>query len=86
MALTEERAPLELTTGAEPEAPEPLGVFARPVSTRGWKSWLTTVDHKKIGIMYGVSAMAFFAIGGLEALIIRAQLAQPNGQVVSEQT
>ena len=38
MALTEERPPLELTTGAEPEAPEPLGVFARPVSTRGWRS------------------------------------------------
>src|ERR671916_1934975 len=86
MALTEERPALELTTGAEPEAPEPLGVFARPVSIQGWRSWLTTVDHKRIGIMYGVSAMVFFAIGGLEALIIRAQLAQPNGQVVSEQT
>jgi cytochrome c oxidase subunit I len=86
MAITEERPPLELTTGAEPEPPEPLGVFARPVSTTGWKSWLTTVDHKRIGIMYGVTAMVFFAIGGLEALIIRAQLAQPNGQVVDEQT
>jgi cytochrome c oxidase subunit 1 len=85
MAITEERPVLELTTGAEPE-PEPLGVFARPVSTKGWRSWLTTIDHKRIGIMYGVSAMAFFAIGGLEALIIRAQLAQPNGQVVDEQT
>src|ERR687890_308267 len=86
MALTEERPVLELTTGAEPEAPQPLGVFARPVATRGWRSWLTTVDHKKIGIMYGVASMSFFAIGGLEALIIRAQLAQPNGQVVSEET
>src|SRR5215212_289965 len=86
MALTEERPVLELTTGAEPEAPQPLGVFARPVSTRGWRSWLITVDHKRIGIMYGVSAMAFFAIGGLEALIIRAQLAQPNGQVVDAET
>ena len=86
MAITEERPVLELTTGAEPEAPEPLGVFTRPTSTKGWRSWLTTVDHKRIGIMYGVSAMAFFAIGGLEALIIRAQLAQPNGQVVDEET
>jgi cytochrome c oxidase subunit 1 len=86
MAVTEERPVLELTTGAEPEAPQPLGVFARPVSTGGWRSWLITVDHKRIGIMYGVSAMAFFAIGGFEALIIRAQLAQPNGQVVSEET
>src|SRR5215211_8458768 len=86
MAITEERPVLELTTGAEPEAPQPLGVFARPTSTKGWRSWLITVDHKRIGILYGVSAMAFFAIGGLEALIIRAQLAQPNGQVVDEQT
>ena len=45
--------------------------------------WLTTVDHKKIGIMYGASAFIFFLIGGLEALIIRAQLATPNGTLVS---
>src|SRR4029453_18701477 len=85
MAITEERPVLELTTGAEPE-PAPLGVFTRPQSTQGWRSWLTTVDHKRIAIMYGGSAIGFFAIGGLEALIIRAQLAQPNGQVVDEQT
>ncbi|CAN5462842.1 hypothetical protein BH18ACT1_BH18ACT1_08030 [soil metagenome] len=85
MALTDERPLLELGTGAEPEPPHPLGVFARPVSNTGWRSWLTTVDHKKIGIMYGVTAMFFFAGGGLEALITRAQLAQPRGQVVSEE-
>ncbi|MBA2290989.1 MAG: cytochrome c oxidase subunit I [Gemmatimonadales bacterium] len=45
--------------------------------------WLTTVDHKKIGIMYGASAFIFFLIGGIEALIIRAQLATPNGTLVS---
>ena len=84
MALTEERpALLELTTGAEPEVTEPPGVFRRPTSTMGWRSWLTTVDHKKIGILYGVTAMVFFALGGLEALLIRAQLAQPNGQVLT---
>ncbi len=82
MALTEERPPLELTTGDEPVR-KPLGAFTRPSSNAGWRSWLTTVDHKKIGIMYGFTAMTFFAIGGLEALLIRAQLAQPNGQVVS---
>ncbi len=65
MAITEERPVLELTTGAEPETHEPLGVFTRPTQTRGWRSWVTTVDHKRIGIMYGVTAMAFFAIGGL---------------------
>ena len=52
-----------------------LGVFRRPVSTTGWKSWLFTVDHKKLGIMYGVVALFFFLVGGVEALLIRLQLA-----------
>ena len=34
-------------------------------------SWLTTVDHKRIGILYGVTGFAFFLLGGLEALLIR---------------
>jgi len=49
----------------------------------GVRGWLTTVDHKRIGILYGVSSFAFLLIGGLEALIIRAQLAQPNLGLVS---
>ena len=52
-----------------------MGVFRRPVSTTGWKSWAFTVDHKKLGIMYGVVAMFFFIVGGVEALLIRLQLA-----------
>ncbi len=44
----------------------------------GIKSWLTTVDHKRIGIMYGASAFIFFLIGGLEALLIRWQLHAPD--------
>jgi cytochrome c oxidase subunit I len=59
------------------------GVFRRPVTTTGWRSWVFTVDHKKLGIMYGVTAMAFFIIGGLEALAIRAQLAGPEGKILS---
>ncbi|MBW3575096.1 MAG: cbb3-type cytochrome c oxidase subunit I, partial [Actinobacteria bacterium] len=81
MALTEIRPPLELPAGDEPVR-KPLGSFTRPSSNQGWRSWITTVDHKKIGILYGATAMTFFAIGGLEALLIRAQLAQPNGQVL----
>jgi cytochrome c oxidase subunit I len=61
----------------------PLGIFTRPQSTTGWKSWLTTVDHKRIGIMYGASALFFFVIGGVEALMIRVQLAAPDGKLVS---
>src|SRR5918994_1609552 len=59
------------------------GIFSRPTGATGWRSWMTTVDHKRIGIMYCVTAFAFFIIGGLEALAIRAQLAQPNGEVLS---
>ncbi len=59
------------------------GYFRRPVQTTGWRSWAFTVDHKKIGIMYGVVAMVFFFIGGFEALLIRAQLAQPDGTILS---
>ncbi len=53
------------------------------METTGWKSWAFTVDHKKIGIMYGVVAMLFFFVGGIEALLIRAQLAQPDGTILS---
>lgn len=41
-------------------------------------SWIATVDHKRIGIMYGITAFTFFLTGGVEALLLRIQLAQPN--------
>lgn len=47
--------------------------------------WITTVDHKKIGILYLFAGLLFFAIGGLEALFIRLQLAYPMNDVVSAQ-
>jgi cytochrome c oxidase subunit 1 len=59
------------------------GYLRRPVETEGWRSWVFTVDHKKIGIMYGVTAMIFFIIGGLEAGLIRLQLAGPEGTILS---
>jgi len=52
----------------------------------GWTSWLTTVDHKKIGIMYLLSAFIFFVIGGIEALLIRVQLGAPNNTFLSPDT
>jgi cytochrome c oxidase subunit 1 len=59
------------------------GVLRRPSTTHGFWSWFTTVDHKKIGLLYGVTAFAFFLIGGIEALLIRAQLAQPDGTLLN---
>ena len=50
---------------------------------RGLNAWVTTVDHKRIGILYLVTALFFFGIGGLEALAIRLQLARPNSTLVS---
>jgi len=52
------------------------------VPTTGVLGWLTTVDHKRIGILYGVSAFILFLIGGLEAMIIRLQLGKPNNLLV----
>ncbi len=59
------------------------GLLRRPSATHGVWSWFTTVDHKKIGILYGVTAFVFFLIGGTEALLIRAQLAQPDGTLLN---
>jgi cytochrome c oxidase subunit 1 len=64
----------------------PTYAAAKPKSETGVWSWLTTVDHKRIGILYLVTALSFFVIGGLEALLMRVQLAQPNQHVVSAET
>ena len=69
--------PLALESG-ETYAEKPLGILTRPQAQGGWKDWVSTVDHKKIGIMYGVAAMFFFVVGGFEALLIRTQLAFPD--------
>jgi cytochrome c oxidase subunit I len=52
---------------------------------RGWSSWITTTDHKRIGIMYIVTTFVFFCLGGVEALMMRLQLGSPNGTVVTPQ-
>jgi cytochrome c oxidase subunit 1 len=44
----------------------------------GLAGWFATVDHKRIGIIYMIGAFAFFIIGGIEALLMRTQLAVPN--------
>jgi len=86
MAIIER--PPESSPSAESGAPavvasESYGFLRRPVETKGWKAWAFTVDHKKIGIMYGAVAMMFFFVGGLEAVLIRLQLAQADGLILS---
>src|SRR6266550_4972006 len=74
-----------MATVAQPADPSgrSRAIFRRPRSTTGVWSWVTTVDHKKIGMLYGFTAFVFFIVGGVEALLIRLQLARPNGRVLT---
>ncbi|HEY3211024.1 MAG TPA: cytochrome c oxidase subunit I [Actinomycetota bacterium] len=71
------------TVTTEPRALLRSRILRRPTATTGIWSWVTTVDHKRIGILYGVTSFVFFLVGGLEAMLIRLQLARPNGTVVT---
>jgi cytochrome c oxidase subunit 1 len=53
---------------------------------KGWYSWVTTTDHKRIGIMYLVLTFVFFMMGGVEALLMRLQLGEANNSLLSPQT
>ncbi|MEI7031119.1 cytochrome c oxidase subunit I [Streptomyces pratensis] len=71
-----------MTTSTEPVTPV-------PVAGRGpgkvVVSWLTTTDHKKIGHLYLITSFSFFLFGGLLALIMRAELARPGIQLISNE-
>ena len=60
------------------------GPAVQSATSRNLVAWLTTTDHKRIGILYLVTAFGFFALAGLMAEDIRAQLAQPAGTVMSQ--
>jgi cytochrome c oxidase subunit 1/cytochrome c oxidase subunit I+III len=53
---------------------------------RGLVGWLTTTDHKRIGILYFFTSLAFLGAGGVESLLIRTQLIGPDKEVVSAET
>jgi cytochrome c oxidase subunit 1 len=61
---------------------------SQPVSRNyeGIWSWVFTVDHKRIGVLYGVTAVIMFTIGGLEAVLVRSQLAVPNNTLLQPDT
>jgi len=66
-----------------------VNVEAAPAYRADWRngrvaSWLTTVDHKRIGILYIVTSLVFFAASGVLALLIRAQLATPNEHLLTK--
>jgi len=55
-------------------------------SRPGLLGWLTTTDHKRIGLLYFWTTLVFFGAGGVEALVMRTQLAQPNERLVGPST
>ena len=83
---TETVAEPEVEVIIEPSTPQKSDLgLTRPDFSTGWKDWLTTVDHKKIGIMYLFLGLFFFVVGGIEALLIRVQLAQPMNDFITAQ-
>jgi heme/copper-type cytochrome/quinol oxidase subunit 1 len=64
----------------------PVTVLAGAPAERGLLSWVATVDHKRIGILYLVTTFGFFLVGGVEALLIRLQLAVPNNTFLKPET
>jgi cytochrome c oxidase subunit I len=65
-----------------PAAPERAYAPGKKPGAVIWE-WMTTVDHKKIGCMYITLGVIYFIVGGIEALLIRAQLATANGKVLT---
>jgi cytochrome c oxidase subunit 1 len=59
------------------------GLRRRP---SGWLEWLTTTDHKKIGILYLVATFLFFIVGGVEALMMRLQLGAAQNTLMDGST
>jgi cytochrome c oxidase subunit I len=64
--------------------PKPLRIeHASYLEGGGIYGWLTTIDHKRVAILYGASAIVFMMIGGIEAMLIRAQLIVPDNTLLS---
>src|SRR5436305_12727169 len=85
MAIIEapDSAPLALPSGGTLAPHQALGVCSRPGQSKGWRSWITSVDHKRVGVMYGSAAILLLLVGGVEALLIRLHLAHANGTVLN---
>src|SRR4051794_15447595 len=72
----------EQRTGRQIRRPEIIAHEAKS-EPKGWYSWVTTTDHKKIGIMYLWTVAVFFLVGGVEALMMRLQLGVPDNELLS---
>jgi cytochrome c oxidase subunit 1 len=75
-----------VTAERPPTPPPPPSGGRRPHRASGLVGWVTTTDHKRIGVFYMVCAFGFFLVGGVLALLMRAELAQPGQDLVSQST
>jgi cytochrome c oxidase subunit I len=71
-----------ITPPLVPDLEEPL---PRLTKDNGLISWISSVDHKQIGILYILTTLVFLLVGGVEALIMRLQLGAPDNHLVSPQ-
>jgi heme/copper-type cytochrome/quinol oxidase subunit 1 len=62
------------------QTPQPAPQAAQ---SPGLLAWVTTVDYKRIGILYLLTTLGFFLLGGLESVLMRIQLAVPRAEVMS---
>ncbi len=75
-----------MSATATPLRPAPQIVtheVEKPRTTKRWVGWITTTDHKKIGIMYLILTFVFFCLGGVEALMMRLQLGVPGNTLLT---
>ena len=61
--------------------PQPVARGVRSARSGALHDWVVTVDHKRLGLMYIASGLVFFVVAGLEATLMRLQLAVPNNHV-----
>src|SRR6187549_2190507 len=68
------------THSAAGDPPEPSYLTVK----RGFRNWIVTLDHKRIGVMYLIGIMTSFLLGGVFALLVRTELFFPGSQLASE--
>ena len=74
------------TANARPRPSPEIIVGGLPERRSGWIDWVTTTDHKRIGILYLFTTAFFFLVGGVEALLMRIQLGSPDNTFLDPTT
>jgi cytochrome c oxidase subunit 1 len=76
---------VEQATGTHIAAGPEITANRLDPAPQGWVDWVRTTDHKRIGILYLATAFMFMMLGGIEALLMRSQLAEPDNTLLTPQ-